>query len=372
MKFYRYLLYCLGIMIIIPSIASGLNKSLVFKQEKLVETKPWTYPYYFPLRLNNNNYSFTNNPIGDLPYPANSLNIPRQQIAPFVDYFWALNTGKLVFFNRHNNIVFVLDLKKKGWKEYYPRIDTNSYILNLWVGPDDAIYICDQDYNRYYKNLRYPYLIRKYFLESSKPGPTLNFRPIKFTGYPINMIVTPTDNHIITEMDDMGRTNFERPIFNTRGILLGHTKAEGNTCNGIRFNFQDDVPIESNAFSILSFDKDNLLRSRLREISSGRYHFKATFDNLIIIYGHRNKSLTPIGQPTAAIDLPFLIIFDPVSEQISEIDLSENINTHYIYYSISDISINYKGDIYALFVFYNKPGIITGDEKIVLYRWRRG
>jgi hypothetical protein len=53
------------------------------------------------------------------------------------------------------------------------------------------------------------------------------------------------------------------------------------------------------------------------------------------------------------------------------LDLKKNTRPDYKYFNVADVSINYKGDIYAMYVYFNKPGMITGDEKIVLYRWRR-
>jgi hypothetical protein len=351
----------------------SFGKDLKYIRETVIETKPWTSPYYFPLKLNDYFYSFTNNPIGELPYPPESNGIPHRRVAPSVDYFWVLNSGKLVFLNRQNKLVFVLDPKNEKWKEYYPCKGTDNYISNLWVGPRDEIYmnvfINDANDNEF----RSFGELEKYSLKSSRWDNKATFSPIRLPEYPPDIIISPTGNLFISEMNylAMGQyTNSDN--YNQYGSKLGQTSAQDNTRDGIMFNFQKTIPSEKNAFSIMNFDKNGLFSERIREATGGRYHFKATFDNLIIIYGHRNKSLTPIGLPAMSVDLPFIIVFDPASERISEIDLSENINTHFIYYSVSDISINYRGDIYAIFVYFNDPGVITGNEKIVLYRWKRG
>jgi hypothetical protein len=351
----------------------GFGKDLKYIRETVIETKPWTSPYYFPLKLNDYFYAFTNNPIGESPYPHESNGIPHRRVAPSVDYFWALNTGKLVFLNRSKKIVFVLDPKSEKWKEYYPCESTDNYISNLWVGPRDEIYmnvnLKDTNNDRFHFYIE----LRNYSFKKSGWDNKATFSPIRLPEYPPDIIISPTGNLFISEMNylAMGQCS-KSDIYNQYGSKIGQTSAQDNTRDGIMFNFQKTIPSEKNAFSLMNFDKNGLLAERIREATGGRYHFKATFDNLIIVYGHRNKSLTPIGMPAMSIDLPFIIVFDPVSEEIMEVDLLKDIYTAYTYFSVSDISINYIGEIFAIFVYFNDPGVITGNEKIVLYRWKRG
>jgi hypothetical protein len=214
--------------------------------------------------------------------------------------------------------------------------------------------------------------IRKYSLAESKYAGKLEFTPIRPPFFAPDIVISPTGNLFISEMNYLTTKKYVGcDIYNSKGIGRGHTNAQGNTIDGRYFNFQKTAPDEKDAFSILNFDKNGPLAQRIREATYGRYHFKATFDNLIIIYGHRDWSPTPIDMPVAYVNLPFLLIFDPVQETIINIDLTQDIDTSYIYYSVSDISINYKGEIYAIYVYFNDPGKITGKEKIVLYRWKR-
>ena len=41
------------------------------------------------------------------------------------------------------------------------------------------------------------------------------------------------------------------------------------------------------------------------------------------------------------------------------------------YYNIGPLTADFKGDLYCFVVYFNAPGKITDDEKIVLYRWRK-
>ncbi len=362
-----------GLLSVLLLFRLGFGDDLGFKREIVFETKPWTSPYYLPLKLSNDYYSFTNNPIGELPYPPESRISGYSGIAPFVDYFWALNSGKLVFLNRSKKIVFVLDSKRKKWREYYPCKEPVDYLYNLWVGPNDEIYANIRIYEKIKKYGRVYDQLRKYNLTKSKLINQSEFAPIQTSGFMTDVTISPTGNLYISEMTYMTTKKFTHSqLYDRRGINCGETTAQDNTRDGVMFNFQKTVPSEKNAFTLLSFDKDGLLTKRINEADNKRYHFKATFDNLIIIYGHRNKTLSPTGMPAAYINLPFLLIFDQVAEKITEIDISQDIDTSYVYFSVSDISINYIGEIYAIFVYFNTPGRITGKEKIVLYRWKRG
>lgn len=350
---------------------TGFGDNLKFKRETLIETGPWTAPFYLPLKLGDYYYCF-NNPIGELPFPQNMINLSYQGLAPSVDYFWALNSGNLVFFNRTKKIVFVLDIQKKKWKEYYPCNDMVKNLYNLWVGPNDEIYMNIGVSDKNINNGSVHNEIRKYSLSKSRFAANSEFMPIQIACYAPDMTVSPTDNLFISEMTYMTtRPNTGCELYNGKGAKLGRTAAQGNTVDGKMFNFRKTNPGESDILSILNFDQKGLFSKRVGEATYGRLHFKATIDSMIIIYGHRDREISPINMTVANVNSPFLLVFDPTSETITEIDLYQDLDTSYIYYSVSDISINYKGEIYAIFVYFNTPGKIIGNEKIVLYRWKR-
>lgn len=360
-----------GLLSVLLLFGLSFGDDLGFKRETVFEAMPWTASYYLPLKLGGY-YSFSNNPIWPLPFPRDTINPSYRGLAPLVDYFWVLNSGGLVFFNRDKQIVFLLDVQRKKWKEYYPRDKMVNYVSNLWVGPNDELYLnvllSDKKTNQGGNHSE----IRKYSLVGSKYAGKLEFAPIRPPFFAPDIVISPTGNLFISEMNYLTTKKYVgSDIYSRKGIGHGHTNAQDNTIDGRYFNFQKTGPNEKDAFSILNFDKNGLLAQRIGEATYCRYHFKATLDNLIIIYGHRNKTLSPTGMPAAYINLPFLLIFDPVAEKITEIDISQDIDTLFVYFNVSDISINYKGEIYAIFVYFNTPGRITGNEKIVLYRWKR-
>jgi hypothetical protein len=86
-----------GLFIILFYFKIGDGKDLKFIRDTIIETTPWTGPYYLSLKLGGY-YCFSNNPIWPLPFPRDTINPSYRGLAPSVDYFWVLNSGGLVFF----------------------------------------------------------------------------------------------------------------------------------------------------------------------------------------------------------------------------------------------------------------------------------
>ena len=98
---------------------------------------------------------------------------------------------------------------------------------------------------------------------------------------------------------------------------------------------------------------------------------KCTKDNCVLL-ASTNIHWYELGNFYALpVSRPFFISVDVGTRQIKYIYLNDCGRDGYKYYNVSDFSFTYDNEIYAMVVYFNTPGKITGDEKIVLYRWRR-
>jgi hypothetical protein len=347
--------------------AQAKLQELSFSRETLIETRPWQRPYFFPLNLNRAHYDFTNNPNGQKAMPERNIPYANELGTPSVDYFWALNSGELAFLNNHFGVIYVLDYQQGRYLTFCPKLDPNELLGYLWSGPRDEFYLGIDDVSgKKTNNLR----IIKYAREGADFTQVGPYYPMSFINYSFGIRIAPDGDIYARGWGSCRETACQYGVFNDSGRFIDCTCAEGITVGGLRFYYNDYLPFQFDKKSLITLDKDSLIAKLIFSPKYPQYNFKATFNNLIVTYKHRFFTQTIDRGATFYADLPAVVVLNASTGHSIEINLKDNPNGDYKYFNVSDVSINYKGEIYALFVYFDSPGQITGDELIVLYRWR--
>lgn len=368
-----------GIAILLISAASAQTNhgSLEYKRETLFETKPWTAPYYLPLQYGQNSYHFQHKQTGRIAIRESGKDTAFSPMAPIVDYFWVLNSGKLVFIDMNQGImkpgsISVLDYQNGGWTDYLICEDYHDYFCNIWTGPDDELYFNYYSLKKPASSESSRFHLMKYSLEKSGWYNEPDYSPIMLAGPSALLHIAPSGKifiHADYAASDTGEVSGR--IFGPTGKFETTTAADGETMYGLFFNFNRGESSDKGIKSIIKIDRSGLLQERFGGLAKSDFDFKATLDSLIIIYSRRSVDKYSEDGKYFPIDLPSVVVFNPIGGQALEVNLADSINLNYKYYHVSDVAVNFKGEIYALFVYFDNPYRITGDEMIVLYRWVR-
>jgi len=359
--------------LLIPIATAGADIGSQLIRDVIFETKPCYEPYYFHLTLADSyfiDFSLSNDlgTYGQTRYSSDGY----CSFGPSIGYFWALNSGELVFINRHNNMIFVLNPETGNYFRLAPTSGMYTKLNYLWVGPDDEIFTGLSGYlnhnvdnnfpnpNSYipptfsYKLFRYHNIENGYVLDSKSDFPV-------FSTIPRLIRISPNNNLYIKLMG-------KAEIIDKNGWPVKIASAMGQTQDRTEFIIQSGGSSLIEVKDISSGDV--IMRDEFtRQI--GHNNFKGTFDNNLILYFHSSYEFRTPDSGSVRVDIPFVMGKDLNSGARYSIDLMECARSDYKYFNVSDISLNYLGDIYAIVVYFNDIGRITLDEEIVLYRWRR-
>lgn len=379
MKFYKIKFVIVGFIIIPiwPVWAQTDFRSLEYSRQTLFETKPWVAPYYLPLQYGQDDYHFSHKKNGRIISHENKKDTTSTPLAPRVDYFWALNSGELVFIDKNEGLmksgsIAVFEYQDKQWKDYLICGNYHDYFSNIWANPNDEIYF------NYY-SLKEPanpdgsrFHLKKYDLSGSRWIDAPRYKQINLEGPSTIIRIAPIGNiYLRTGNIHSSTLSFISSVFDSCGNYIDTTASESITIDSIPVSFSTLKKGDSDIHTVYDLDRNGLLHQKLGSLTDDNYEFKATFDSLIIIHTHWIKDQKTENGFYFATDLPLVMVLDPSRGLSKEISLTEKANYKYKYYNVSDIDVNYKGDIYAMFVYFNDPYQITGDELIVLYRWTR-
>ena len=394
---------CLLGALICLCISCSANKSNAppsYERTIIFETSPGEAPYYFSPECQSSYFIDFELNGTQLPSAANKLRSRAFSYAPSIGYFWALNDGKLAFINRRLKTIFVVEPSTGRYRAYYPVIKPYTDLVNLWVGPNDEFYVLvssaemrpdntatddsrnrpasSWDYIPYsftYRLIKYRPLSEGYVLDK-------DFDMAEHDKRPRFVRISPHNNLYVQGWSDISRALQPAGVFNENGRFIKSTFAHGETCDGQEF-YVHPWPRDNLAASFLDWllchctteviawpgDK-SILRVKM-DHAYRNANFKAACDGRLLLYLH-NERRSPLSHGgMLAADFPLVIIKDLGSDKIENIDLSECRREEYDYFSISDVSLNYLGEIYAIAIYFNYRDGRSTDEKIVLYRWRQ-
>ena len=68
---------------------------------------------------------------------------------------------------------------------------------------------------------------------------------------------------------------------------------------------------------------------------------------------------------------PTILIINAADWSYQRIDTRELSRSYYAYFNVSGVDANFKGELFALVIYFNTPGKVEGTERVVLYKWVR-
>lgn len=278
------------------------------------------------------------------------------------------NIGKLITADHGAKEIIEHDFDTNRQIKFSPVSDYFNMMQIIRTGPNDEIYVelaaSDTDgKNKSYKLVRYSrtdssYVLDKSFLlqEQKKPFADLRICPDYYIYY-----------------KNIGKS-YPESVFTSLAPNSPKPTTTGASCRNSNGNelCLETSKTESGNSSLKILDART--KSVLAQFSNNKiliYPFlKATLDNKVIVIAPNTERIELPNNKSLVNRIPTFLVFDLETGNVQEIATSDLARDDYKYYSFSQISCNFLGDLLAVAVYFNNPGEITGDEKIVFYRWR--
>lgn len=309
------------------------------------------------------------NPFGGS--PKNVVNGPSGPL-----FFNVTAEGDLITRDWDSLKVFQLD--EKSWMTFQPPCNSFGFVHKCIPGPNGELYVYFEE-NRDIQNMTISWKLVKYLLQGNGYAIDSNFAILrqssaKFEQTPHYIFISP-DNYIyLISQSQVMSSGGESEVFNSSGRYISNTKAWCNLNNGIRFypnSFQEKDLIW---YAELTNPDDGTVifpgKIRSREIDTN--NLKCTTDNSIIWLMPSSGKVPLNDSLYLATEGYYAFIINSISGDSFRIEpYSECVRDDYRFHNAGPMAANFDGDIYCFVVYFNTPGKITGDEKIVLYRWRK-
>jgi hypothetical protein len=264
----------------------------------------------------------------------------------------------------------VFQFSGTSWMIFSPKFDSFGYVYSCFCGPGDDLYVLFKVSGDIYYGV---WKLAKYRLKNDDYVIDSNFVIIQKSQPPGQVFISP-DNHIYAARWGSSSDNRqEMGVFDSLGGYIGETKAWCNLNNGTRFYPKTFQEKDFNWYAELTNpDNDSVLfpgKIKERQIDGG---MQCTFDNSIIFLGSDRGKIALNDSLSLMIDRSYALILYPVTSDSFRIEpYFECARDDYKFHTAGHLDANFKGDIYCFVVYFNTPGKINGDEKIVLYRWRK-
>jgi hypothetical protein len=312
---------------------------------------------------------------------------------------YVVGNGGSLFFLGQNSVIRL----EPSAREFSQIRVTGSDIqrpMGLWLGPEDEIYVHLVEnrgfHDRPGKVVRFIRGKEGYRLDEDFNIPA-SLQYSRDNLYPI----TPNGQILI-----YFRGQNKIQVYNPRGEFVKEAEAAGITSNGVEFHVVNTIDKTHDG----TFDSKGILISRLwnTEVkgvpeatlfsitdSSNYRYTKATSTDEIVL-----TSLTPVHEwlpdithlpthewlpdsahPTIHVWIPprthlvtvkpTILIINAVDWSYQRIDTRELSRSDYAYFNVSGVDANFKGEVFALVIYFNTPGKVTDDDLIVFYKWAR-
>jgi hypothetical protein len=237
----------------------------------------------------------------------------------------------------------------------------------FWLGPNDNIYALLAERNSLDRS-KADYFISRFYWTKTGVREDKGFSSPRMEKGPYNVIINPDNTISVAEAQEDADGNHIYSSLGLKGNIIQSSIASGKTQNGVEFYLRhrkEEIRILTEAIRV-----DN--GASLFAIEGDGAKFKCTLDNHILVLFWEYQKIPLNDDKYIRNNTPFVVDVDMGTGNIGRINLYEEIdNMGYLYKNISYVDFNYEGDIYVSVVYYNEPGILAGDEKLVIYRWRK-
>ncbi len=323
--------------------------------EPLIETYSEEEPYDFYIH-------FAPNPFG----PPSKEMVASHQCTPFmID-----NEGNLLIRRYIENYISIIDLKTEEVSKLTPLAGSYKWIHTIQVGPNNGLYAW---LKRDRKDLH-----SKVFRFARKDGEYILNRDAAFPEFDweIHCFNISPDNTIYCNQTDMSiRFGNKYDVLDENGNFLYESEAWCKTMNGLEFSVNLERRIGYPYQFILECKKvDDNKRFFVEYLDSSidPHSTMCTFNDDIIFVVRKFEDLPLPGDRYLHAYYPAVIIISPETEDHQWLDLKFDCYLpEYAYFNFGIVRVNYLGDIFAQVIYYNIPGEILPDDKVIIYRWRR-
>ena len=353
------------------AVAGGLNVVC----DTLFETKPGESPYYLPLGTAFMGVADFTPAHGGPESPIDCTKYFGTYYRPAsLGYFWALNNDEMVFINRQENNIYIINMLTGDRDIFKPKVGEYNRVSMIWVGPQDEIYailspssgsdrIYYDFYHSKYRLFRFERYNGKYSYDDKSVFP-------ENVGYPRQIRVSPLDNLYIQGWRGSPKFRGKNLVFNKYGQEISGSDADGENLIGQEFIVEGSSDRNGRVVRARGLKSKSFFMIQQVEHFPYIDNFKYTFNDNLILYNHHQTEIRLPNDKIMQVDMPSIIGVDVSSGYHYTIETYTLAREDYRYYSISDVSINYDGEIYVLAVYFDEPGFITGDELIVMYRFK--
>jgi hypothetical protein len=369
----------IAILIFLAISAYGQEKlpgsKLEISREIVFETKPACAPYYMPISLfwlTGVDFAPTEN-IDSIKAIHNKTSSSRIQ-PPTTGYFWALNNDELAFINRRLGRVFVLDLRTGIYRDFDLKVGNYDRLSLLWVGPEDDIYAALSPSGRNQPPGVFETTDSVRLFRFERMNEIYLYDDIShFESYgrlPYRMRISPLNDLYVSGWSPKKLPGSGNLVISKYGMELRLTRADGENLNGDEFKITSMYDRDYQVVKVANLKTGKFFMIEEIQGDSFRSNYKYCFNNNLIFYWHNFIDTGMDNGRILMVNRPSIFGTDINSGYHYLIDADALAREGYGCYTVSDVSINYNGDIYAIVIYFNSPGMITGDELIILYRWR--
>jgi hypothetical protein len=295
-------------------------------------------------------------------YPNPFSSKPANLVEPHRNGMFKVdNKGRIYRWSYIKSRITIQDFSSDRIDSLIPTLSENEALNYIWLGPRDEIYAVISEYpDRNRKLYRYFNFDGDYTQDENFATPEPFDKP--------RVVNVSSDGKLffgIQYIGNYGRAEFD--VYGPDGDFIKRSFSPCETADGSEFYFKkSDVLAQENRTSI-NIKKGNELILGTSYVLS----LKCTLNNLIIIIVGDYKRISLDDEKKLAVDKPCAHIVDLKKRQHITIDpYYECADPDYPFHTVSNVESNYKGEIFATVIYFNTPGKVAGDEKIVLYRWK--
>jgi len=269
-----------------------------------------------------------------------------------------------------NKSIVVFNTIDSSFEIIKPTTNDFGLMQIVRIGPQEEIYA--ELTTLFEKPKRYKLV--KYVKAQGKYIKDDGFYSVEFTESFQRLTLSPDGYLYSVKGTDFGygRTN-QFNIFDSEGQLTKQAISICKTSNGTEFYIENDKTEAGNRRLKIIDTNSNTVMAQYEGVKTTGFSFlQPIFDNKIVFKASDSETeKTFLDNDFYLITTrPYFIVVDLGSGLTTEIPTSECARDDYLYFNVSRVGCNYKGELFAAVVYFNTPGEITGDEKIVFYRWR--
>jgi len=351
-----------------------------YVREVVFETEPNKEPYYLSINIGEMWPTGNDNMETDIPFSNRFTVDDKGNI-----YILKWDERKIIKLDINGNIVSEIVFKaedKLEWKLINGKKVFWAGVVaecrnDIFIGPDSSLYLSLEIRDHYLIDIIKFINNEKCYIDKGYNITFVKSEMLRYSGCKLN--ISPDNKMFVPVKGKSSTAEFD--IYNQEGLLVKRTNYYTSTVDNkpvyLRFKKNRYEPDSTYFYE----DRDSIVLN----LDVSRSHYKGslfcTNDNRIIIISDNDhharyekmKIDKNIYRRPVKLMQPKIQIVDINSGNINVLETKlECALEQYSEYSISDISINYMGDIYALVLYCNFPKEDSmAVEKIVLYKWHR-